>query len=98
MSSYLIYGAVTSDAGKEQAAPFAKQLGLTFVNALIKHVSTMRCVRVWHTTRQARLKRVTLPGGLPGYPADDVLKRYASPQWDALLPFPASWELRFNDI
>ena len=94
---YLIYGDVVDEQGQTQAAPFAKQLALAYLGALLKHTASMKCVRVAHD-KLGRLKRVATPSGLPGYPAADALRRYASPHWDALLPFPVTWDIRFNGM
>ena len=95
-SKYLIYGDAIDHDGVRHGASFGKELSLAYLTAMIKHLATRRCVRVAHDNL-GRLKRVTLPGGLPGYPAKaNTLQRYVSPQWDALLSFPASWELRYT--
>ena len=97
ISDYLIYSEIVDDNGKPQAAPFAKQLALAYLTALLKHTASMKYARVAHD-KLGRLKRVDTPSGLPGYPAADALRRYMSPQWDTLLPFPVTWEIRFNGM
>ena len=96
-STYLIYGSSLDEKGKKRGAPFAKQLSLAYLTSMLKHAATLKELRVAHDKR-GRLKRVTTPSGLAGYKAGDELVRYASPQWGQLLPFPATWEVRYNGV
>lgn len=96
---YLIYGSIVDETDHKQPPHFAKQLSLAYLTAMLKHTASMKQVRVAHD-KLGRLRRITTPAGLPGYPQAnaDALPRYLSPQWDALLPFPTTWDIRFNGM
>ncbi|MCJ1308958.1 hypothetical protein MMC25_002613 [Agyrium rufum] len=80
LENYLIYGQGIPSTFK------AKDFTLIGLTAMLKHLATLRSLRVAHD-KLGRLKRVETPYGV---------KTYMSVQWDQLVPFPTTWNLRFN--
>jgi len=55
---------------------------------MLKHVATLKNLRVAHD-KEGRLKKVKTPEGL---------ERYCSSQWNVLLPSPATWNIRYDNV
>jgi hypothetical protein len=96
-SNYLFYGSVFGAGGEViQGVTLSRQLSLAALTSLLKATVRLRNLRVAHD-KGGRLKRVYTPGaGLPGYGESSSLLRYATPRWDALLPIPSTWGLRYD--
>lgn len=67
---------------------FTRRIMLIATTGMLKHVAHMSNLRVAHD-KLGRLKRVKTPTGLD---------RYTSPQWHDLVPYPTTWNLRFDGL
>ena len=78
---YIYYG---SAPNSKFTAP---KLTILAITGMIKYAAKLRFLRLAHDTA-GRLKTAATPDGWG--------ERYLSPQWDQLLPFPTTWNLRFD--
>jgi len=81
LSKYIYYG-------HTPGAPFnSAQLTIVAITGMIKYAAKLSYLRQAHDTA-GRMKTAATPDGWG--------ERYLSPQWDQLLPFPTTWNLRFD--
>jgi len=78
---YIYYGS------NPQSKFTAPKLTILAITGMIKYAAKLRFLRLAHDTA-GRLKTAATPDGWG--------ERYLSPQWDQLLPFPTTWNLRFD--
>lgn len=86
-SDYLTFAPRFDQAGGS-IPRFTRRMMLIATTGMLKHVAHMSNLRVAHD-KLGRLKRVKTPTGLD---------RYATPQWHDLVPYPTTWNLRFDGL
>ena len=97
---YLVYG-------RAPGSKFdAKQLTVIAITGLVKHAATLKNLREAHDTKgqvqTALVPQTEVDGKVPegGKPdvRDSYRRRYLTTRWDQLVPFPTTWNLRFDGV